>query len=99
MAEWINLTSGKEVFDRQAEGWEIEVYKGIGQWEPWLGNLWTVGVNYRGRPKQPKPKVVTSECWRNSNDGSLIWRKPPFVAGDIWERVPAWDFKDGEVKA
>jgi hypothetical protein len=92
--EWINLTTGKEVFDRQAEGWEIEVKWGT-SWHTWDGNGWVMHAQYRGRPKQPKPKIVTSECWRHKNNGGLTWGR--HVDTTSWQRFPAGDIT-GEVE-
>jgi hypothetical protein len=94
MSEWINLTTGKEVFDRQAEGWEIE-FEGVDGWYPWKGITWSFIGKYRGRPKQPKPRIVTSECWRNKRDGSLIWDNTVKNAAG-WQRFPVGDLT-GEV--
>jgi hypothetical protein len=96
---WTELKTGKEVFDRQAEGWEIEYKTYRDEWCRWIGSVWDSSITYQGRPAQSKPKIVTSECWRNTKYGSLAWADPEQGDfGDGWERVPSWDFKDGEVK-
>ena len=42
-------------------------------------------------------KTVKSLCWRNSEDGYLIWRLPvDRPAPDVWQRFPAGDI-EGEV--
>jgi hypothetical protein len=52
--EWTELKTGKEVFDRQAEGWEIDdLYKG--ERGVWDGLIWRKDATYFGRPAQPNP--------------------------------------------
>lgn len=95
--EWIELKTGKEVFDRAANWWEIEVGPEYGPWRKWIGRSWSQECHYRGRPPQPKTKVVTSECWRNKEHGDLTWRSPDYGGlRDDWQRFPAGDIT-GEV--
>ncbi len=74
--DWVELKTGKEVFDRHAENWEIEVYTGTHQ-EEWQGKAWMHYMRYRGRPRQPKMKEVKMECWINSS-AELVWREESF---------------------
>jgi len=96
---WIELKTGKEVFDRQAEGWEIEICKNeaINLWVMWGKTTWYAQAKFRGRPPQPKTKVVTSECWRHYANGELAWKNPGLRFNDsLWQRFPAGDIT-GEV--
>lgn len=94
--EWKDLTTPQEVAEAQADGWEIEhALAGVGAWEPWSGSGWAVGLIYRGRPKQPKTRTVTSVCWRQKEDGRLWWGSYPDYDG--WQRFPAGDIT-GEVE-
>lgn len=100
MNDWTELKTGKEVFDRQAEDWEIEIFNYHKQvFEPWDGCTWAVERKYCGRPKQPRKVVVTSECWRNRHNGQLAWRVEScgWATSDEWKRFPAGDIV-GEVE-
>jgi len=95
--DWIELKTGKEAFDRAAEGWEIEILVLRHGWEKWGGRFWYADGQFRGRPPQPKTKVVISECWRHKESGALVWRLPGYVLDSpSWQRFPAHD-KTGEV--
>jgi hypothetical protein len=96
--KWIELKTGKEVFDRDAEGWEIEICKDAATdlWVRWGGKCWYESAKYHGRPPQPKTKTVTSECWRNGCNGNLAWTNPEYQKADGWQRFPAGDIT-GEV--
>ena len=94
--EWIELKTGKEVFSRADEGWEIEHrLEPHGFWCGWDGKWWDKGYQFRGRPPQPKRRTVKSLCWRNRVNGSLIW-KDDKIDEKWWERFPAGDIT-GEV--
>jgi len=95
--EWIELKTGKEVFDRAAEGWEIELLN-ADIWTKWGVASWSAGWKFRGRPPQPKTKTVTSECWRNSISGNLCWALPSStITEKNWQRFSAGDIA-GEVE-
>lgn len=95
--DWIELKTGKEAFDRAAEGWEIEILVLRHGWEKWGGRFWYADGQFRGRPPQPKTKVVTSECWRHYANGELAWKNPGLRFNDsLWQRFPAGDIT-GEV--
>ncbi len=94
---WTELKTGKEVFDRQAEGWEIDECNDQVHWFPWSSGFWCSGTQYRGRPAQPKKRVVTSECWRNRWDGGLCWFNKGTSPSTQWQRFPCGD-RTGEVE-
>jgi hypothetical protein len=98
-AEWTELNTLQDVAKAQADGWEIEYASVENEWLAWGGGAWMNGILYRGRPKQPKTRTVTSECWRHMRDGEVRWRDPEsdwnFVSD--WKRFPAGDFV-GEVE-
>jgi hypothetical protein len=95
---WQDLPDLQAVSKAQAEGWEIEILTLYGAWMKWGGKVWDFCKEYRGRPAQPKTKVVTSECWRHKTNGQLAWREPysdeHFISE--WQRFPCGD-RTGEV--
>jgi hypothetical protein len=96
--KWQDLPDLQSVAKAQAEGWEIEIRVGTQKWDRWQGTRWDCRVDFRGRPAQPKVKTVTSKCWRDKDNGSLIWRndEPSWAVDFPWQRFPAGDLT-GEV--
>lgn len=72
---------------------EIECHNGR-KWVLWPGRFWNAGVKYRGRPRQPKKRVVKMLCWFDGED--LFW-KPDGHPVMHWQRFPAGDI-EGEVE-
>jgi hypothetical protein len=56
--EWMDLTNIEDVARAKVEGWEIEIDTGP-YWEAWTGKAWMEYMSYRGRPAQPKTKIIT----------------------------------------
>jgi hypothetical protein len=94
--EWIDLTDMAAIVVAQAADWEITENRGAGAF-PWKGTVWNAAVEYRGRPKHPNTRTITSECWRRSTSGDLTWSSDGHnPIGDCWQRFPAGDIT-GEV--
>jgi hypothetical protein len=96
--EWTDLPDLQAVAKAQAKGWEIEYRFSGSDWFEWKRMYWNASYCYRGRPAQPKIKVVTSECWRNKITGDVTWSVPASRFISEYQRVPKWDLKDGEVE-
>jgi len=99
--DWKNLTTLQAVAKAQADGWEIEIQADPGNdkfypWKRWNEVGWHSRALYRGRPKQPKTRTVTSECWRHKDSGDLTWRDAGRDLLYDWQRFPAGDIT-GEV--
>ena len=99
---WVELRDMKQVAEAQGDGWEIEGCRPGQYFLPWEGEMWRSQDEYRGRPKQPKTKKVTLECWMHRSTGSTCTRKAGFNDDlkyeDRWVRFPAGDMM-GEVEA
>ena len=99
--EWQDLPNMAAVCAVQADRWYIEVKESDGTWIPWLGNVWSASLDYRGRPKQPKTEKVTLECWMHGSTGSTCTRKAELnddlKTNGCWQRFPAGDI-EGEVE-
>ena len=99
--EWIELNDMQAVALAKAEGWEIQCScSEESVWNAWFGNIWFSEYKYRGRPPQPKKRIVKSLCWRNKKDGgSLVWcDETSGYVNDVWQRFPAGGI-EGEVAA
>jgi len=84
--EWTELNTIEEVVRANARGWVIEEFS--------MGD--GIHCKYRGRPKQPKKVIVTSECWR-APSGILTWQLCGAELTENWRRFPAGDIT-GEVE-
>lgn len=98
--EWVELNDIGAVAIAQGKGWEIEFQSDPGNdkycpWLEWCGNAWRKNYLYRGRPKQPKKVIVTSECWRHKHHHGLSWAED--LNAEYWQRFPAGDIT-GEVE-
>jgi hypothetical protein len=93
--EWQDLPNLQAVAKAQAEGWEIQTKPNhMSHWYLWDGKYWQSNYKYQGRPKQPKTRTVTSECWRNKQHGGLSWGNG--YVSELWQRFPCGDLT-GEV--
>lgn len=92
---WIDLDTLQDLARVQSQGWEIELCSESFDWRPWGGTAWNSEWQFRGRPAKPKMKTVTSECWRNKYDGTLVWGRS--MNNTTFQRFPAGDFV-GEVE-
>ena len=95
--EWTALKTGKEVFDRAADGWEIEVLAGNNAWYPWSETLWFAGATYHGRPKQPQTKKMKLEAWLDSRPELRFLVAGYEPSSHNWVRVQSED-KEIEVE-
>lgn len=89
--EWLELQTLADVAKAQVAGWDIEVTEDGVYWHKWIGESWKSGWIYRGRPAQPKKIDVISECWRDPQNGALIWRRPNQTPFGLWKRFPTCD--------
>ena len=101
--EWQDLPNMAAVCAVQADGWEIEYRHMMEEhWLEWNGTWWNEDSYFRGRPKQPKTKKVTLECWIHRSTGSTCTRKAGFNDDlkyeDRWVRFPVGDMT-GEIEA
>ena len=95
--KWIEIKGLQRIAKAQADGLEIEhrFEQPHGLWCAWNGRWWDGRYQFRARPPQPKIKKVKSLCWRNSENGALVWLDK--VADSWWQRFPAGDI-EGEVE-
>jgi hypothetical protein len=97
VSEWHELNGIEEVAAASKEGMEIECKKVLGtDFQPWEGQDWFAGWQYRARHKAPAKVLVKRICW-TSTGGNLTWTKEDyqFYSKD-WKRFPAGDI-EGEV--
>lgn len=104
--EWRDLLTLQDVAAAIEAGDEIQVGNtrlGVPcNWYKWDGEGWSIGLDYRARPRQPKKLLVKSSCWRNNDDGSLVWANESIVVLSVpnwrrFQRFPAGDI-EGEVE-
>lgn len=89
--DWVELKTGKEVFDRHAENWEIQRLNATNPptWAQWSGATWCSPDCFRGRPRQPKVKEVKMLCYYTSDQ--LLWIPAELKAQKSWIRQPHLD--------
>jgi hypothetical protein len=95
--EWKDLPTLPDVGAAQLEGWEIQRLNTVNPtlWSDWDGCAWVSHWAFRGRPRQPKMKKVTSFCYRAVN-GALLWDNADVKNVANFLRFPAGDF-EGEI--